>query len=921
MRPQEQLQFQGSAQSRAFAPVPITSTVALDQANNEKKQRSEDARFEAYDRNLSNVASIQNNINSREVASLAQFSETLSDYLVTEAKKKNEADMEEGVMQAYMDGISTEEDLAFQIAEGYLKDNDDQIQSIGDSAQATGAPFMGVQKIRELSGWKAYGYAMGMAQNAGQGYGAAMEQALAEVPEDASAAEKAVYLSNARAQFMKQAGLIGMNPALLNKYAFPGMREADSVIMNKWRKQEEDQIKSQYIDEAQTVLGADPVGNFSKAIDMMVRGGIPRGKARAEILGMLESTEDIEAIGSSVSWDGKLTWEEKYPIEFRNARRKANQQEIDNYNLDKSQSALEGKQWFDQMQEMWEKEPPTDEELAAAERYMSDNFDYVDSRLGERWKGRTTDAESKEYYRSQFESLDRAGQLTEAMLNDPAVPSDVRRSFLAQAQTQDKARRETPEFKQYGKELEETLKRVAKQKGLEPSAPGLELAMARAQGDFQRYFTAALSGGAPPSQAAADAFARVNAEIQRGVGDPINKIGGTGVYAFNDIDGFTGVIPQAFSGNWQRHKANIDNILSAGSTTLDSHALIPEATLNEALKQINSPNYQYPAIATYISDRFGGKISPWEVINRQLKARGLGELPLNPRLQSQVQGIRPEMVRLLHYKPSYNRVSRAYASAGAFNPDVVPKGYGSIVQQAAAKYGIDPAILSGLLEVESNFNPKARSGAGAQGIAQIMPVYHPGVNTWNANESIMYAAKYLSELRGQLGSMDEAIYAYNGGPGGIRKSAENRAYQPKVMRAAAKYGYNPGGSPWRNPALLNPRVAYITGNIGPTSTGEHLDVKQVGGGNFSSGALDRFVEIDDPQYGRVPLSRVGVTGDQASHRRRGSHGIDYGTASGSKVYLKGGARVVGSTPTEHGDKLTIQLPNGQKYTFLHGRSA
>ncbi len=120
---------------------------------------------------------------------------------------------------------------------------------------------------------------------------------------------------------------------------------------------------------------------------------------------------------------------------------------------------------------------------------------------------------------------------------------------------------------------------------------------------------------------------------------------------------------------------------------------------------------------------------------------------------------------------------------------------------------------------------------------------------------------------------------------------------------------------------MNPRVAYVTGNIGPTSTGEHLDVKQVGGGNFSSGALDRFVEIDDPQYGRVPLSRVGVTGDQASHRRRGSHGIDYGTASGSRVYLKGGARVVGSTPTEHGDKLTIQLPNGQKYTFLHGRSA
>jgi hypothetical protein len=184
----------------------------------------------------------------------------------------------------------------------------------------------------------------------------------------------------------------------------------------------------------------------------------------------------------------------------------------------------------------------------------------------------------------------------------------------------------------------------------------------------------------------------------------------------------------------------------------------------------------------------------------------------------------------------------------------------------------------------------------------------------------MYAAKYLSELRQQLGSMDEAIYAYNGGPGGIRKSKENREYHPKVMKAAAKYGYNPTGNPWRNPALLNPKLAYITDNIGPTSTGEHLDVKQVGGGNFAANALDNYVVVDDRELGRVPLGKVRVTADQANHRRRGSHGIDYGTYSGTRVYLKNGARVVGSVTTEHGDKVTIELPNKQRYTFLHGRS-
>ena len=86
-------------------------------------------------------------------------------------------------------------------------------------------------------------------------------------------------------------------------------------------------------------------------------------------------------------------------------------------------------------------------------------------------------------------------------------------------------------------------------------------------------------------------------------------------------------------------------------------------------------------------------------------------------------------------------------------------------------------------------------------------------------------------------------------------------------------------------------------------------------------ALDQYVEVDDPELGRVPLGQVPITGDFASHTRRGSHGIDYGTYSGTKVYVKNGAKVVGTRPSEHGDVVTIELPNGQQYTFLHGTKA
>ena len=68
--------------------------------------------------------------------------------------------------------------------------------------------------------------------------------------------------------------------------------------------------------------------------------------------------------------------------------------------------------------------------------------------------------------------------------------------------------------------------------------------------------------------------------------------------------------------------------------------------------------------------------------------------------------------------------------------------------------------------------------------------------------------------------------------------------------------------------------------------------------------------------------RTGGIGDNFDeHVARGSHGVDYGLHSGTKVFVKNGAKVIGSQPSAHGDVVTIQLPNGKQYTFLHGKKA
>ena len=54
--------------------------------------------------------------------------------------------------------------------------------------------------------------------------------------------------------------------------------------------------------------------------------------------------------------------------------------------------------------------------------------------------------------------------------------------------------------------------------------------------------------------------------------------------------------------------------------------------------------------------------------------------------------------------------------------------YRAVAVRAAQRAGINPAIFLRQINQESGFNPNARSSAGAVGIAQIVPRWHPGVD-------------------------------------------------------------------------------------------------------------------------------------------------------------------------------------------------
>jgi soluble lytic murein transglycosylase-like protein len=127
----------------------------------------------------------------------------------------------------------------------------------------------------------------------------------------------------------------------------------------------------------------------------------------------------------------------------------------------------------------------------------------------------------------------------------------------------------------------------------------------------------------------------------------------------------------------------------------------------------------------------------------------------------------------------------------------LPGGFGKLVDEAARKYGVEPALIAAVIETESRFNPDAVSRAGAKGLMQLMPDTARGLGVTDPGDpvqNVLGGAKLLGQLIEKYGgNLEKAIAAYNAGSGavdkygGIPPYAETRKYVPLVLSALDKF--------------------------------------------------------------------------------------------------------------------------------------
>lgn len=109
------------------------------------------------------------------------------------------------------------------------------------------------------------------------------------------------------------------------------------------------------------------------------------------------------------------------------------------------------------------------------------------------------------------------------------------------------------------------------------------------------------------------------------------------------------------------------------------------------------------------------------------------------------------------------------------------------IYAAEDRHGMPRNLLARLLFQESRYRPeiidgRVKSGAGAVGIAQIVPKWHPDAKPLDPLASIDYAAQYLAQLKQSTGSWSLALAAYNWGPGNLKNAGYNIAGAPKETR-------------------------------------------------------------------------------------------------------------------------------------------
>jgi soluble lytic murein transglycosylase-like protein len=123
--------------------------------------------------------------------------------------------------------------------------------------------------------------------------------------------------------------------------------------------------------------------------------------------------------------------------------------------------------------------------------------------------------------------------------------------------------------------------------------------------------------------------------------------------------------------------------------------------------------------------------------------------------------------------PRYRKVPGATPPPQARSSSGVPaEKYETEIERCADSHGVDGALVKAVIKAESNFDNRAISRSGAQGLMQLMPEtarLRNVENPFNPTQNIDGGVRHLKHLLSTFGDTKLALAAYNAGENAVRK--------------------------------------------------------------------------------------------------------------------------------------------------------
>lgn len=127
------------------------------------------------------------------------------------------------------------------------------------------------------------------------------------------------------------------------------------------------------------------------------------------------------------------------------------------------------------------------------------------------------------------------------------------------------------------------------------------------------------------------------------------------------------------------------------------------------------------------------------------------------------------------------------------------RAYDDLILEHARQNNVRVDLVRAVMQVESGFNPFARSPKGAMGLMQLMPAtakQYGVVNPFNPAENVRGGVAYLRALLDRYDNNEElALAAYNAGPGAVDNHGQTVPPYRETKDYVANVGRIAGGRP------------------------------------------------------------------------------------------------------------------------------